>query len=125
MPVLYANRLSRLIAVEDDILNAGKLQKIEADGVLIAAGLAGELEVDSVTVGIIVFIPAADDSQACGVPEPGDGLYAIAYKTCIGMRLASHPCASKSSRLHARRLPRIEMPSCLHTPAAGPAVCWT
>ena len=65
MPVLYANRLSRLIAVKDYILNAGKLQKIEPDGVLIGACVAGELEVDYVTVGVVVlFIPADDDSQA-------------------------------------------------------------
>ena len=46
-------------AVEDHILDAGNLEKIEADGVLVRSRLANQFEMDAVTVGFVVFLISA------------------------------------------------------------------
>jgi len=56
--------------VEDDILNAGDLEESEAQGVLVRARLAGELEVDAIAVGVVVFgVAAAHNAVVVGHQE--------------------------------------------------------
>ena len=51
-------------------MNAGDLEESEAQGVLVRARLAGELEVDAIAVGVVVFgVASAHNAVVVGHQE--------------------------------------------------------